>query len=159
MQRDAADVASYLASLPDDQRASMQAVLDVVRKNLPKGYEEVFAWGMVTWQVPLAVYPDTYNKKPLMFAALAAQKGHFSLYLCNVYGSDPLRERFEEGFRKAGKKLDMGKSCVRFKTADALPLDVIGEAISATPMDAYVTSVKATHAATKTGAKKKAARG
>ena len=111
--------------------------------HLPAGYEESFEHGMLAYQVPLAVYPDTYNKKPLLYAALASQKGHMALYLCNVYGLPALRERFAAGFAAAGKKLDMGKSCVRFKKLADVPLAVIGEAVAATPMADFVAFAKA----------------
>lgn len=154
MRTEATTIDAFLATLTDDRREAIAAVLAKIRETIPKGYEEGMAWGMITWQVPLAVYPDTYNKKPLMYAALASQKSHLAVYLCNVYGMPELRARFEARFRASGKKLDMGQSCVRFKKLSDLPLDVIGEAIAATPMDAYVAHVKTIYAGTKTGQKK-----
>ena len=129
---------AYLAKLPVDRRVAMTAVVARVRENLPEGYEEAFDFGMFVWQVPLSVYPDTYNKKPLMYAALASQKNHMALYLCNVYGLPKLRKELEAGFKAAGKKLDMGKSCLRFQKLEDLPLDVVGKSVAATPMSAYV---------------------
>jgi hypothetical protein len=131
-------VSEYLAELPADRRKTVSAVRAVVRKNLPKGYTETVGYGMICYSVPLATYPDTYNGQPLCYAALAAQKNYCALYLMNVYGDGPTAKAFKEGFKKAGKKLDMGKSCVRFKTADDLPLDVIGRTIAATPMKAFI---------------------
>lgn len=154
MRSEATTINEYIASLPEGRRATVAAVLDRVRASLPSGYEEAFAFGMISWQVPLSVYPDTYNKKPLMYAALGAQKNHIAVYLCNVYGSPELRARFEAGFKAAGKRLDMGGACVRFKELSDLPLDVIAEAVAATPMDVYVAHAKAIHAGTKTGQKK-----
>lgn len=154
MRSEATTVEEYLGSLPDDRRATVTAVLKRVRASMPSGYEEAYAWGMISWQVPLSVYPDTYNKKPLMYAALASQKNHIAVYLCNVYGSPELRERFEAGFKAAGKRLDMGGSCVRFKQLSDLPLDVIAEAVAATPLETYVAHAKAIYAGTKTGQKK-----
>jgi uncharacterized protein YdhG (YjbR/CyaY superfamily) len=134
----ATTVAGYLAELPDDRRKTISAVRAVVRKNLPKGYKEAIGYGMICYTVPLSAYPDTYNCQPLCYAALAAQKNYCALYLMNVYGDKPTAKAFRDGFKKAGKKLDMGKSCVRFKTAEDLPLDVIGRTISAMPMKAFI---------------------
>jgi hypothetical protein len=93
---------------------------------------------MICYTVPLSAYPDTYNCQPLCYAALAAQKNYCALYLMNVYGDKPTAKAFRDGFKKAGKKLDMGKSCVRFKTAEDLPLDVIGKTIAAMPVKAFI---------------------
>ncbi len=146
MKSNVTTVEDYLAALPDDRRAAVEAVRETIRAKLPKGYVECFAFGMIGYVVPLAVYPDTYNKQPLMYAALANQKGHMAVYLTNVYGDPALRARFEEGFRKAGKKLDMGKSCVRFKKLDDVPLAVIGDAVAATPMADFVAFAKSVRA-------------
>ena len=137
----------YLAQLPEDRREAIAAVRATILAHLPAGSQESVEHGMLAYQVPLAVYPDTYNKKPLLYAALASQKGHMALYLCNVYGLPALRERFEAGFAAAGKRLDMGKSCVRFKRLADLPLPVIAQAIAATPMTAYVDFARAQHSA------------
>ena len=134
----ATTVADYLAELPADRRKTLSAVRAVVRKNLPKGYKESIGYGMICYTVPLSIYPQTYNCQPLCYAALAAQKNYCAIYLMNVYGDAPTAKAFREGFKRAGKKLDMGKSCVRFKTADDLPLDVIGRTIAATPMKAFI---------------------
>ena len=90
---------------------------------------------MIAYEVPLATYPDTYNGQPLMLAALASQKNHMAVYLSAIYGSEPLREEFEDAYRATGKRLDMGKSCVRFRRLDDLPLPVIGQAIAACSAD------------------------
>ncbi len=95
-------------------------------------------WGMISYEIPLKTYPDTYNGKPLMYAALASQKNYMSLYLTAIYGSAVLRERFEAGYAASGKKLDMGKGCVRFKTLDALPLDVVADAIGSCTVEQYI---------------------
>jgi uncharacterized protein YdhG (YjbR/CyaY superfamily) len=137
-QSNAKTVASYLKGLPADRRAVMAAVLGVVRANMPKGYEEVMAWGYPTWQIPLSRYPDTYNKKPLCYAALAAQKNHNAIYLMGVYQSPKQQKALEAAFKKAGKKLDMGKSCVRFKQLDDLPLPAIGKIIASTTPAQYI---------------------
>jgi len=138
MQSDATTVKDYLASLPDDRRKALSAVRAVIRKNLPKGVVETMNWGMISYEIPLTTYPDTYNGKPLMYAALASQKNYMSLYLTAIYGSAALRERFEAGYAASGKKLDMGKGCVRFKTLDALPLDVVADAIGSCTVEQYI---------------------
>jgi hypothetical protein len=140
VHRAATTVDEYLASIEEDRRGELQRVLDVVRANLPAGYEERMLWGMIGWSIPLARYPDTYNKQPLCIAALAAQKHHLALYLMTVYGDRELERRLRAGFEAAGKALDMGKSCIRFRSADALALDVIAETIRAVGVDAYIAS-------------------
>ena len=134
----AATVPDYLAGLPAERRKAIAAVRAVIRKNLPKGYKEAMGYGMICYSVPLARYPDTYNGQPLCYAALAAQKQYNAVYLMNVYGDAAEARAFKAAFKKAGKKLDMGKSCVRFKTADDLALDAIGNAIAAVPVKAFI---------------------
>jgi hypothetical protein len=123
-------VEAYLAELPPDRRGVISAVRDVVCRNLPKGYREVMNWGMISYEIPLERYPNTYNGEPLMYAALAAQKNHYALYLMGLYSDGPETGWFREEFASAGKKLDMGKSCVRFKKLADLPLDTIAKAIA-----------------------------
>jgi hypothetical protein len=144
-------VAEYVDALSAEKRAVADEVLAIVRKNMPKGYEETIGWGAVTWSVPLAVLPDTYNKQPLCYAAFAATKQGFSLYLMAVYGDTKLRQAFEDGYRKAGKKLDMGKSCVHFRTTDDLALPAVKAAIKAVPMKQFVERYKAIRKTTKKG--------
>ena len=127
----AATAKEYLAALPEDRRKTVEAVRKVILKHLPKGYKESVGYGVLTYAVPLETFPDTYNKQPLAIACLAAQKNYNSLYLMGAYGDSKQRKALEDGFKKAGKKLDMGKSCVRFKTVDDLPMDVIAKAIAA----------------------------
>jgi uncharacterized protein YdhG (YjbR/CyaY superfamily) len=138
----ATTVREYLAGLPADRRPAIEAVLRTVRAKLPKGYQESMNWGMISWEVPLSVCPDTYNKQPLAYAALGSQKNYMAIYLCNVYGIPALREELVAGFKAAGKKLDMGKSCIRFRRLEDLPLDVIGRMIAATPMASFVAFAK-----------------
>jgi hypothetical protein len=139
----AATVEAYLGQLPEDRRAALSAVRDVILKNLPKGYEEVMNWGMITYQIPLERYPNTYNGQPLCYAALASQKNHMAVYLMCAHGSKEIETWFREEFRKAGKKLDMGKSCVRFRKLEDLPLDVIGKAIKKVSPKAYIAYCEA----------------
>ena len=138
-----ATVAAYLAALPEDRRAAISAVRDLVNRNLPKGYRETIAHGMLAWAVPLEVYPDTYNGQPLMYAALASQKQYIALHLMTLYGHAETEREFRDAFAKAGKKLDMGKSCVRFRKLEDLPLDVIGQVIARTPPEAYIAFFEA----------------
>lgn len=137
-------VDQYLAKLPADRRDAIARVRDVVNANLPAGYEETIQYGMISWVVPESVLPaaDVYNKQQLALASLASQKSHMALYLLSVYGDPKERAWFESAYKKSGKKLDMGKSCVRFKSIDALPLDVIGQAMSHVGVDAYVAAYR-----------------
>jgi uncharacterized protein DUF1801 len=141
----ASTVREYLQQLPPDRRATLKAVRAVVLKNLPKGYEEQIGWGAITYAIPLEKYPDTYNKQPLCYAALASAKNHCSIYLMGAYGDTKTRTWLEGEFKKRGKKLDIGKACLRFKTVDDLPLDVIGEAIAKIPPEKYIQIYEAAH--------------
>lgn len=134
----AATVAEYLDSLAPEQRKVVSAVRRVVRKHLPKGYRESMGWGHITYNVPLDRYPDTYNGQPLCYAALAAQKNHYALHLMGAYADPEKGKQLAAEFEKRGKKLDMGRSCVRFRKLDDLPLDVIGDMIASTPPDAMI---------------------
>jgi hypothetical protein len=120
----------YMASLPEDRREAVSTIVDVVRVNLPPGYTEGMAYGMIGWWVPLERFPNTYNGQPLGLASIASHKNYISLYLNSVYG-DPETERwFKERYQASGKKLNMGKSCVRFRRLEDVPLDVIGDTIA-----------------------------
>ncbi len=139
----ATTVAKYLKELPADRRKTIAAVRDMIRKHLPSGYKETMNWGMICYEIPLSTYPDTYNQQPLMFAALAAQKNYSAIYLMCVY-SDPKREKqLRDAFTKADKKLDMGKSCIRFKTVEDLPLPAIGKIIASTTPKAFIKAYEA----------------
>jgi hypothetical protein len=156
MPKTSTAVQAYIASLPEPRRSAIAAVRDVVAKNLPAGYEETVDYGMLAYVVPLKVHPETYNGKPLMYAALASQKSHMALYLCNAYASPGLRRELEAGFRANGKKVDMGKSCIRFRALEDLPLDVIGRVVKATPVKEYVAIDVAAHSKEATAARSKA---
>jgi uncharacterized protein YdhG (YjbR/CyaY superfamily) len=138
VRSEATTAEQYLAELPDDRREAIEAVRAVILENLPDGYEEAMNWGMITYQIPLETYPDTYNKQPLMFAALASQKNHMAVYLMGIYVSDETRDEFEEAYRATGKRFDVGKSCVRFRKLDDLPLDLIGQTIAAVPVERLI---------------------
>lgn len=131
-------VGEYLKQLPPDRRKSLSAVRAVVLENLPKGYKEAVGWGAITYAIPLADYPDTYNGQPLCIAALSAGKQYCSIHLMAAYGDSKTRTWLEEQFKKSGKKLDMGKACVRFKTPDDLPLDAIGKVIARVSPKKYI---------------------
>ena len=129
-------VAAYLESLPADRRKVVSAARALVRKHLPKGYKEEMNWGAITWAIPLSKYPDTYNKQPLCYVALASQKQYVSLYLMMAYGNPKRYSWLKSQFKKAGLKMDMGKSCLRFKTLDDIPVDAVIELIeSHTPSE------------------------
>jgi hypothetical protein len=141
MQSKAQTVTDYLAELPDDRRAAIEAVRKVIRKNLPKGYEEGMQYGMIGYYVPHTLYPPGYHcdpKQPLPFAGLASQKNHMAVYLTCVYGDEKAEASFRKAWAKTGKKLDMGKSCIRFKKVDDLALDVLGDAIARVPPADYI---------------------
>jgi len=138
VRSEATTVKEYLAELPPDRRAALEAVRRVILEKLPEGYEEVMDWGMISYQVPLSRYPDTYNGRPLMYAALASQKGYMAVYLSAIYADTAARARFERAYKATGKRFDVGKSCVRFRKLDDLPLDVVGEAVAAFPLDRFI---------------------
>ena len=135
------DVEEYLASLPEDRREAITAIREVVLKNLPKGYEEGVQWGMPSYFVPLSEYPSGYNcqpDQPLPFVGFASQKNHMAFYGFCIYIDEVLKDRFVEDWKKTGKKLDMGKSCMRFKKLEDVPLKVIGDAVKRVPMKKYI---------------------
>jgi hypothetical protein len=139
----AATVTEYLQALPDDRRKEIAKVRSVIRKHLPKGYEEAMTYGLITYQVPLRTYPDTYNGQPLCYAALAAQKNFNTLYLMRPYGDAAQLQELKDSFARAGKKLDMGKSCIHFKSAEDLPLPAIGKLVASTPPKRWIATAKA----------------
>jgi hypothetical protein len=161
MQSKAATVPEYLASLPADRREAIEAVRAVILKHLGKGFTEGMQYGMITYAVPHSIYPAGYHcdpRQPLPFAALASQKGYMSIYLSWLYGSPSEEARFRAQWAKSGKKLDMGKSCLRFKKLDDLCLDLIGEAIASVPVAAYIKRYEASLAASGRPAPKTAAK-
>lgn len=149
MQSNAATVEQYLSELPPDRRATIETVRQIILTNLPAGFEEAMNWGMITYQVPLKKYPNTYNGQPLMYAALASQKNHFAVYLSGIYIDEELQRRFEERYRATGKRYDVGKSCVRFKKVDDLPLSLIGESIALLDIEGFIALVEKAQAARK----------
>jgi hypothetical protein len=149
MKSSAATVEAYLAALPEDRRSAIEAVRNVILDNLDEGYEEGIQYGAIGYYVPHRVYPAGYHcdpKQPLPFVGLASQKGYMAVYMMCIYGHEALRSWFEQAWAKAGKKLDMGKSCLRFKKLDDLALDVIGEAIRRVPSRKYIEYVESARA-------------
>jgi hypothetical protein len=142
MQSPAKTVREYLNGLPEDARREISRVRKAVLDHLPAGYEEGMQFGMIAYSVPVDRFPNTYNGKPLMFAALAAQKNYHSLYLMSVYGDPTTQGWFHAAYRESGKRLEMGKSCIRFKRAEDLALDVIGEALSRVPVEVFLARVE-----------------
>ena len=131
MKSKATSVAQYLAELPVDRREAIEAVRKVLRENLDKTFEEGMQYGVIGYYVPHHVYPAGYHcdpKQPLPFACLASQKNYMSLYLGCVYGATEAK-RFQTAWAKTGKKLDMGKCCIRFRKLTDLALDVIAETL------------------------------
>jgi len=131
-------VKTYLNDLPANRRAVVSKLRSVIRRHLPAGYQEAMNWGMIAYQVPLERYPETYNGEPLLYAAVAAQKRHYSLYLTSVYQQNALEKRLRAAFDRAGKKLDMGKSCIRFTTLEDLPMEAIGEIVGSVSVDQFL---------------------
>lgn len=165
MQSKAATVEEYLASLPEDRQTALRAVRDVILKNLDKDYEEGMSYGMIGYAVPHRVYPPGYHcdpKQPLPFAALGSQKNYMSLYLMSVYcgcvegdAASSHAAWFKDEWAKTGKKLDMGKACIRFRKLEDLPLGLIGKAVKRVPAKAYIQFCES---ATEQAKKNKAAR-
>lgn len=150
-------VAGYLASLPPDRRKAIATVRKEIKRNLPKGFAEGMLYGMISYYVPPSKLGETYNGQPLCIAGLAAQVQYNAVYL-NVY-ADPKTERwFKDEYRRSGKRLDMGKSCVRFKTLDDLPLELVGEVIAMTSMEDYVGQYLDSHRGQKSKPIKKSSR-
>ncbi len=141
MQSKAKTVKEYLASLPEDRRKAISAVRAVIRKNLDKNYEEGMQYGGIGYYVPHSKYPHGYHcdpKQPLPFAGLGSQKNHISLGIMSTYMDGAEGKRFRQEWLKTGKKLDMGKCCVRFKKIEDVPLEVVGAAIKRVPAKQYI---------------------
>lgn len=139
-------VDEYLVSLPEDKRKEVEVLRNVILKNLPKGVEEGMRYGMIGYFVPHSVFQDGYHcdpKMPLPFGGIAMRKNHMTLYLNTIYYAGPMREWFEKEYAKTGKKLDMGQSCIRFKKADDLPLELIGKAVSRASVKDFISWYKA----------------
>lgn len=139
--------AAYLASLPAERRKIVSAVRAVVKKHLPPGYVESISYGMLAYEIPLKRHPDTYNGQPLMYLALAAQKNNYALYLTSVSSNTTLMARLAAAYKAAGRKPDMGKGCLRFKTLEELPLDVIADMVASTSVEERIAQSDAARSA------------
>lgn len=143
MRSEARTVQEYLDELPADRRDVISSVRDTILAHLPDGYIESMNWGMISYEIPLAAYPNTYNGAPLGYLALAAQKNHNALYMMCVYSNSDNERVLREAYARAGKKLSMGKSCLRFKRLDELELDVISQIIASTPPELFIKQYEA----------------
>ena len=136
----------YLDGLPEDRRKAIARVRAAVNKGLPKGYREGMQYGMIGWYVPHSVYPAGYHcdpSEPVPRASLASQKNYMSLYLMCIYGDEEHRAWFEREWAKTGKKLSMGKSCIRFKKVEDVPLELITEAVARVPVETFLARYEA----------------
>ena len=138
MRSNATTVDDYLAELDDERREALEDVRETILENLPDGIVESMNWGKIAYEVPLETYPATYNGQPLMFAALASQKRHMAVYLSAITADPELDRWFREAYRATGMKMDVGKSCVRFRSLEHLPLDLIGEAIGKVTLEDFI---------------------
>lgn len=138
-----------MAELPPDRAEVVEHVRELVNASIPEGYEEGMLYGMITWMVPLEVYPDTYNGKPLAYVSLAAQKNYYALYLMSVYADSDEERRLREQWQQRGTKLDMGRSCLRFKRLGDLHEDLVAGVIGAVPRDRFVALAREAHTSRK----------
>jgi hypothetical protein len=145
VKSDASTPEEYLRALPSDRRELVQAVRRTILENLPDGYREVMSFGMLGYVVPLEDFPHTYNGQPLGAIALASQKHHVAVYLMGIYADDAERRWFVDAWKATGRKLDMGKSCVRFKRLDDVPLEVLAEAVSRVPPERIIAAHESVH--------------
>jgi len=136
-------VGEYIAELPEARADVVSAVRELLLANLPQGLEETMNWGMISYEVPFNVFPNTYNKQPLMFAALAAQKHHYSIYLSSIYAIEEIRAKFEADYLATGKRYDVGKGCIRFRKLEDLPLDVVAKAVASVSMEEFIDAYTA----------------
>ena len=143
MTSEAQSPEEYIESLPEDRREAVRAIREVILANLPPGYEEGMSYGMIGYYVPLERFPDTYNGRPLGLAALASHKNYISLYLNSVYGDRDTERWFKGRWAASGKTLNMGKSCVRIRRLQDVPLNVIGETIARADLDAFLEHYRA----------------
>ncbi len=151
MKSAATTVEQYLDELPEERRRAVSEVRAVILANLPEGYEEIMDFGMIAYVVPLSICPNTYNDHPLMYAALASEKSYISVHLMNIYADPEAQRWFVDSYRATGKRLDAGKSCVRFRKLEDLPLQLIGDAVARTPVDEWVRVYEASRSARRKG--------
>ena len=150
-QSTAKTVYEYLDELSPDRREAIATVREVILLHLPPGYEETMQYGMIGYVIPLERYPVTYNGQPLAYAALASQKNYMSVYLMNIYSDKEAEQWFVDQYKASGNKLNMGKSCLRFKKLEDLPIDLIGKAIERTKVDDFIELYEASRRKSKSG--------
>jgi hypothetical protein len=136
-------VAAYLAELDGERRETVERALELVRAHLPPGYRETIQHGMISWVIPLADYPYTYNGQPLAVASLASQKRHVALYLHGVYMDDEVDAALRAAYAAAGTKPDMGKSCLRFRRWEEVVDEAVGAAVAAIPPARFIAAYEA----------------
>ncbi len=136
-------VQDYLAGLPAERRDVVARVRDLVNANLPDGYVEAMNWGMISWEIPLSRYPATYNGQPLAYVALAAQKNAYSLYLMAADDASNGTAMLKKAYADAGRKLDMGKCCLRFRKFEDLLVEPIARLVADAPVDAFIARYEA----------------
>jgi hypothetical protein len=140
---DVTSPAEYLANVDPAKKALVQTLYNLVVANIQPGFEETINWGFITWQVPFSIFPDTYNKQPLMYCAIAEQKQHAGLYLVSAYQQEGGPQELIHGFAAAGIKLDMGKSCLRFNKFEAVPEAVLAREIARHSPESFIAEYKA----------------
>ncbi len=142
MRSDAKSPEEYLAELPEDRRSAMAQLRNVIKENLPSGFKEVMSYGMIGYVVPHEIYPDGYHCNPalpLPFLNIASQKNYIAVYHSGIYASPELLQWFIEEYPKhVSAKLDMGKSCIRFKNIDRIPYDLIGQLCTKMSTDQWI---------------------
>jgi uncharacterized protein YdhG (YjbR/CyaY superfamily) len=142
MQSKATTVEQYIAELPAERKKAIETLRKVIKKNLPNGFEECMGYGMICYVVPLSSYPAGYHVDPALplgFISLASQKNFIALYHMCVYGDPKLSKWFAEEYVKLGiGKLDMGKSCIRFKNLEKIPYELIGELCTKVTMEEWI---------------------
>ncbi|WP_034549582.1 DUF1801 domain-containing protein [Carnobacterium funditum] len=143
MQYEAKDVEDYIRQLPEDRKDPIEKLRQTIIDNLPEGFEETIIYGMIGYVVPHSIYPAGYHvdpKLPLSFIHLASQKNNISLYHSGIYLFPEILEWFQKEYPKHVKtKLDMGKSCIRFKNMNTIPYDLIGELCRKITLEDYLT--------------------
>lgn len=153
MQSKATTVAEYLEELPEDRKASMTKLSEIIRKNIPEGFQETMSYGMIGYVIPHSIYPDGYHctpELPLPFANIASQKNFIAFYHMGMYGNPDLLEWFKTEYQKfSPKKLDAGKSCTRFKKPEDIPYELIGELMRKISVSEYIAFYEATFKNTK----------
>lgn len=143
MQSKATAVNQYISGLPEDRQKAVAKLRAVIKKNIPKGFKEAMGYGMMGWSVPHSIYPAGYHcnpKDPLPFMGLASQKNSINLYHMGIYADPKLLKWFQDAHAKASpKKLDMGKSCIRYKKPEDIPFDLIGELASKMTVEEWIS--------------------